>query len=428
MNAETSTNGEARSFADRAFLLYQRSACGILLLLCGVTWPLWIPTDRFPTVPVAELLCPVPAAVDLMLLGLVVLSSTALFLLGPKNAWSTKLWLSLAVALTGCFLLNQHRFQPWAYQMAVLAIFFGLAPPTTARRLTIWLTLSIYFYSALSKLNPSFVNELGTDFLQTFGTFVGMTWDAEALVTWKWLALVFPLFEFATFLLLLSARTRRVGVIAACLMHLGLLLVLGPLGLSHSWGVLQWNLFFIVQVVLLFWFSPEQAAAPHDAAAASRTSWLAQTVCILVLLFPVLELIGLGDPWPAWVLYASHVGRSHLFLPRHTVGRLPPELQKYVAAEPGDELYVPVKLDRWSLDTTGAPIYPGSRFAFAVGRAFVTKTGTGNFARFVIESPAGRFRGERDSEAIAGARMAQEADRRFWLNTRPRDFYLPGGR
>ena len=400
----------------------------MLLLMCGVTWPLWVPTDRFPAVPVTELLCPVPGAVDLILLGLVVLSAAALFLLGPKNAGSANLWLLLAAALMGCFLLNQHRFQPWAYQMVVLAIFFGLAPPTIARRLTMWLTLSIYFYSALSKLNPSFVDELGTDFLQTFGTLAGTAWDAESLATWKWLALAFPLFEFATFLLLLSKRTRRIGVIAACLMHLGLLLVLGPLGLSHSWGVLLWNLFFIVQVVLLFWFSPEQAAAPHDAPIASGTTWLAQAVCILVLLFPVLELIGLGDPWPAWGLYASHVGRSHLFLPRQAVGSLPPELQKYVADEPGEQLYVPVKLDRWSLDTTGAPIYPGSRFAFAVGRGFVMKTGTGNFARFVVESPAGRFRGERDSDAIAGARLAQEADQRFWLNTRPRDFYLSGGR
>ena len=289
---------EARS-TDRAFFLYQRLVCLFLPILVGVTYPIWLAQQQFPAVPALELLCPVPGIIDAILLALVLILSVVLLIAGPQVKWAPALWLSLGAVLVFAFLLNQHRFQPWAYQFTVLALFFGLAPPHVARRLACWLALSVYFYSALSKLNPSFVSELGSDFLATLGTFVGLSLDPTQLGNWKWLALVFPAFEMLAFLLLLNQSTRKIGVVAACLMHTSLLLVLGPFGLNHSWGVLLWNVFFLAQVILLFWFPapPTEVDAPEG--------WrvrLAQAVCGLVLLFPTLELIGLGDPWPAWGL------------------------------------------------------------------------------------------------------------------------------
>lgn len=303
----------------------------------------------------------------------------------------------------------------------VLGIFFGLAPPRTARQLTIWVSLSIYFYSAISKLNPSFVNELGSDFLVTLGSLVGMSWNAESIAQWKWLAIGFPLFELLAFTLLLMRPTRKVGVVAACLMHLGLILVLGPLGLSHSWGVLTWNIFFLLQAILLFGFNEPQETA--STSTQYSTTWIAQTVCWLVLLIPTLELIGLGDPWPAWGLYASHVGRTHLFLPRHVAQTLPPDLKKYVDFDSSAELFVPVSLEKWSLDATGAPIYPGMRFSFAAARAFTERTQTTNFARLVIESPAGRLQDDRETDTFSGDKFAKRSAR-FWLNTQPRSAFL----
>ncbi|RCS46056.1 hypothetical protein DTL42_16335 [Bremerella cremea] len=411
---------EARSDTDRAFFLYQRLVSLFLPILVGVTYLIWLPQQQFPAVPVLEVFCPVPGFVDLGLLGAILALSLGLLLTGPQFKWAAAMWLALAFLLVFAFLLNQHRFQPWAYQFAVLALFFGLAPPAIARRLASWLVLSIYFYSALSKLNPSFVNELGSDFLATLGNFVGLNLIPIQLGPWKWFALAFPAFEMLAFLLLLNRQTRKVGVVAACLMHVGLLLVLGPLGLNHSWGVLLWNVFFFVQAILLFWF-PVPTATPQPACWNVR---LAQAICGLVLLFPTLELIGLGDPWPSWGLYASHVGRTHCFLVRHAATKLPEDLQKYVAADSTNDLFVPVELDQWSLRTTGAPMYPGERFAFAVGRSFVLKTNTAKVAQFVLESPAGRFQEDRQTNKFSGETLAEQSRQRFWLNTLPRDYYL----
>lgn len=420
MDTQSSPELEARSNPDRAFFIYQRLVSLFLPVMACATYPMWIPQNRFPAVPWFEFLCPVPGFVDAALFGMILLLSLLLLVIGPQGRLRSHLWLAVAFALTFAFLLNQHRFQPWAYQFAVLSILFALTPPGIARRLATWLTLSVYFYSALSKLNPAFVNELGADFLSMLGSMVGLSLDPGTLGPWKWLALAFPAFEWLAFLLLINRPTRKVGVIAACLMHGGLLLILGPLGLNHSWGVLLWNLFFISQAILLFWFSPEEVPAFSG-------TWqqrVAQVVCAVVLLFPTLEVIGLGDAWPAWGLYASHVGRTHCFIVRHAVDSLPEDLQAYVDTDSTEDLFVPIELSRWSLETTGAPIYPGRRFAFAAGRSLVMKTDTANFMRFVVESPSGRFQDVRLTDAFSAEHLEQDSRKRFWLNTRPRDYFL----
>ena len=421
MTTPTESTSEARSAADRAFFLYQRLVPLFLLVLLAVTWPLWTDQTSFPAVPAFQLLCVVPGFVDQILFALLILSAGVLLVVGPQSRYAPKLWLTLSLLLLGTFLLDQHRFQPWAYQFMVLGIFFGLAPPKVARQLTLWVTLSIYFYSAISKLNPSFVHELGSDFLVTLGSLVGLSYSADNLGHWKWLAIGFPLFELLAFLLLLARHTRKIGVLAACSMHVGLIIVLGPLGLSHSWGVLTWNVFFLLQAILLFWFA--EVEEPASNSPSYSTTWIAQTVCGLVLLIPTLELIGLGDPWPAWGLYASHVGRTHLFLPRHVAETLPPDLRKYVDFDSSADLFVPVSLEQWSLDATGAPIYPGTRFSFAAAQAFTKRTQTTNFARLVIESPAGRLQDDRETDTFSGEQFAKRSAR-FWLNTRPRDAFL----
>ena len=420
MDTTSSPEPEARSNSDRAFFIYQRLISFFLPVMVCATYPIWIPQSRFPAVPFFEFLCPVPGLVDAALFGLILLLSLLLLAMGPQGKFRSSLWLAVAAVLTLAFLLNQHRFQPWAYQFAVLSLLFALTSPGIARRLATWLTLSVYLYSALSKLNPAFVNELGSDFLVTFGSMAGLSWEPATLGTWKWLALAFPAFEMLAFLLLSNQRTRKAGVIAACLMHLGLLMILGPLGLNHSWGVLLWNLFFISQAILLFWFDPEEVPT----FCGTWKERIAQFVCAVVLLFPTLEVIGLGDAWPAWGLYASHVGRTHCFIVRHAVDSLPDELKTYVDTDSTNDLFVPIELSRWSIEATGAPIYPGCRFAFAAARSLVMKTGTANFVRLVVESPSGRFQDIRRTDAFSAEHLDQDSRQRFWLNTRPRDHYL----
>jgi len=112
--------------------------------------------------------------------------------------------------------------------------------------------IGFYFHSAVTKFDYSFLHTLGQQFLDALAALLGTPlddWSDRARFT---LAAAFPAGELAIAVGLCFAATRRVALAAALLLHGTLLLILGPWGLGHKPGVLIWNVFFIVQDVLLF--------------------------------------------------------------------------------------------------------------------------------------------------------------------------------
>ena len=66
-----------------------------------------------------------------------------------------------ALALGVLVLADQHRLQPWAYQFVVVQIVLAGLPAGEAIALTRLLIASIYFFSALSKFDRSFIDSGG---------------------------------------------------------------------------------------------------------------------------------------------------------------------------------------------------------------------------------------------------------------------------
>ncbi len=63
--------------------------------------------------------------------------------------------------------LDQHRLQPWGIHLALgLLLLTNLERPV-ARRWVVFLTASIYIYSALSKFDTQFLHTVGQDFLNS---------------------------------------------------------------------------------------------------------------------------------------------------------------------------------------------------------------------------------------------------------------------
>src|SRR5262249_51785227 len=124
------------------------------------------------------------------------------------------------------------------------------------RGATVWLRLffiALYFHSGLSKLDVSFLREMGPVFLDT----ALRTLDAgRARLSERartCLVLAMPMSEVAIALALSFPRTRRAGVVGAVLLHAVLVVLLGPMGLRHSTIVLVWNMAMLMEVVALFW-------------------------------------------------------------------------------------------------------------------------------------------------------------------------------
>ena len=134
-------------------------ACGFFVALI-LSKHVWLTARHFPLVPVFSRLPPIPYPVDYVLLaGLAILLGLIAASTAPKLYISAFLFLLVVLAL-----LDQCRWQPWTYQyslmLATLAVFYwkgGRADDEDAAlNICRLIMASVYFYSGLQKLNPTF--------------------------------------------------------------------------------------------------------------------------------------------------------------------------------------------------------------------------------------------------------------------------------
>lgn len=404
------------------------SAFGLWLLVA--TRPLWLNDGRFPQVPWFSWGCHVPRWIDLVL---VVVVGTALIAIACTaaesriNRWSL---LTFAGALGGLMLLDQHRCQPWAYQLVLVALVLAWSPHHLAIGLLRLLTVSIYFHSAVSKCDWSFCAGIGQSFL----------WKLQTLLTGQdvpvvpggaslW-PLAFPIGELLIAVGLVWPAARRWALWGAIGMHLLLLLILGPWGLQHSTGVLIWNLLFIVQNLILF--SRNRTVSVNQAetsSVANRKSidlrWAAVVLTAWVVVWPFGEPWGYCDLWPAWGLYAQHGERLAVFVTDDAVKRLPAEWQD--AAVPAtrehedQQLWV-LRPQQVSLQQTWAPVYPQNRFSLGVALALARDAQlTATQISATWYSPANRWTGQHDSRELKTLTEIEQAAISCHWNAKPRN-------
>jgi hypothetical protein len=350
------------------------AVCASLLLWS--TWKLWTPQELFPQVPLFSWAIPLGPWVDRLGLGLMLLAIVASLVPQKKI---TAHWMAFSAGWLISVLVDQHRMQPWAYQFAVLGIIFSAMSPAEGIRWSRALSVSIYGYSALSKFDAQFLHTVGQDFFGTLSRFLGVELAFWSETQRTWGTAIFPLFELAVAIFLAVNKTRNLGCIGATVLHLSLLLILGPLGLNHSAGVLAWNLFFIGQIWILFYDAkPErQNEQQPQVAKGSQTNsaqiYIARGFASIVLFFPLVERFGYCDHWLAWALYAPHSSRAEMFIDEEDQVKLTSPWKNYVSPAVTTfygTTWRQIDLSKWSLDTLKVPIYPQARFQYGAIKSF----------------------------------------------------------
>ena len=355
-----------------------------LLALVAATWKLWTPQAVFPQVPLIRAACDWPGWLDWGCLAVLVASALTMLFVARRGWLGRGSCLGLAVSLTGFFVLDQHRLQPWAWQFFLLAVLLSLADDETARRGWRWLVIGIYFWSAVSKLDYAFCHEQGPALLAGLRRAMGLRgmpnpWT-EALDVVGSVGIA--LSELGVAVLLAWPRARWLGLWGATIMHVALLAALGPLGLNHSLGVLLWNVFFLVQNWLLF---PATAADWSFAGESfivqfsqwwrdlvtwptSRTNRLALGTILTAMTWPVLEPLGYCDHWLAWAVYSSRAETVQISTNMFDTGRGPDPNWRRLGLEERLSLNS-LRIGEWSLATLGVPVYPNERFQLGVASA-----------------------------------------------------------
>jgi len=143
---------------ERAVSLLARIVPVSLLVLVGATWPLWTPGGEFPRVPFVGWFAGVPAWLEWAAPAGFGLAAVAATIWGSRHSVSRWSAAVMALALGVLVLADQHRLQPWAYQLLLVQILLAGLPAGEAIGLTRLLIASIYFFSALSKLDRSFID------------------------------------------------------------------------------------------------------------------------------------------------------------------------------------------------------------------------------------------------------------------------------
>ncbi len=335
-------------------------------------------------------------------------------------------------SLTLLVLLDQHRFQPWAYQFAIVAIVLAFAPAERAASLLRVLTVGIYFWSAVSKFDYTFLHGLGPELLRGLLSALHLEprWmRPEAAVAIAW---AFPLDELAIALLLAIRKTRTIGLFAAIVMHALLIATLGPFGLNHSTGVLLWNVYFIGQNLLLFrrpaggWRATAGIRARDrfrdillGSAPVARSAGIAHVAVFVAVWLPILEPFGVLDQWPAWAVYAPSAERVMIMIvPEQEDSRsLPSTLRTYFPDPTGPFYAGDARPDLWSQDALATPLYPEERFSVGLAIALADRFNVP--ALVVVNSRADRFTGARSAEVYADEQLREYADS-FYLNALPR--------
>ncbi|WP_372725767.1 hypothetical protein [Novipirellula sp.] len=346
-----------------------------------------------------------------------------------QRAW---LWWGVAVGFCVSFVLDQHRLQPWAYQSAIYAVVFATMNREMARRWLIPLAASVYLYSGLGKLDYQFAHTVGQDFLGAVELpGIGNLADRFEHNTLAMIALLLPLSEALIAMGLFIRRTRRIAGGCVMLLHLSLVVMLGPWNLDHSNGVLFWNILLIIQAWFLFVKpiaepresspspSPSLASLASSAAAVRSASKsvgkrFAAAVVILAIVMPATERWGYWDHWTSWALYSPHSSRAEVQIHRSAIDQLPADMSPFLVDDDSDGWHR-LQMNLWSLDRLNVPIYPQARFQLAVASRVAHLYDLSGSVRVIVKGVADRRSGVRKEQRMMGRKEIDAALQDYWI-------------
>lgn len=417
---------------DISMRLQRWTAVGSMALIAA-TWRLWIPQSVFPQIPLFLIFCSAPACCDWICLGCL-LAGLFVLVVGSPPRWSQFGCILVLVSILTFVSLDQHRLQPWAYQLAILTLIWILCRVRSRLDWMVWLQISIYFYSALGKLDFEFLHTVGQQMLGALANIAGGNASDFDPSLRFFLVSTFPIIELLIALGLVWQKTRRIAGVFAIGLHLILIVILGPLGLNHRFGVLIWNLLFGIQAYYLFVVRKVAtkndgfSEPPHAQIVKRRFERSMHMICsalmAIVFVLPCTERFGIWDHWPSWALYAPHSSRVVLEVAAPSVHRLPAELaavMNQAASEDDDILaWIKVPLDTWSLQSLDTPIYPQARFQLGVALHIESIVDSEFQVRVTVLGTASRFTGLRQSKVVESTVEIVKAGDHYWFNCFPR--------
>jgi hypothetical protein len=353
---------------NRLKLVKTTAAAGMLLsFLCSVN--LWAGHRWLPVCPLFEEFSINPPF-DFILFALEIILLLMLLISSKPRPIIFFILLLNAVYI----LLDQNRLQPWFYlynSIFMVLFFYNWRIDNINAYHSFFVILqlcfaSVYIFSGLQKINPNFITDTYSWFIQPLSTFASPRQMGFLTKTGG----VIPYLEIFIGLGLLIKQLRFLAIPLLIIMHLIILLLMGPLGNNYNMVVWPWNIIMIVLALLLFSGSTLERYF-------SFSILLKVPVFYLVIaLFWVLPALNLRNHWETYLSFSLYSGNTHnakILLSDEAYEKLPLYVKHFVSEEAGLHVLNP-KL--WCLNELKVPLYPEKRIFEKVTEHVIHLTNT----------------------------------------------------
>ncbi len=325
-----------------------------ILVSVALSHNLWAGQRWFPKVPFLDNYNGLQAPYDYFnLIGLIGLACLALF--------SESKIPTLFLILFSAYLCidDQNRLQPWFFNYILILfvlLFYKKRVDEPNNYNTVFISIQvlvalIYIFSGIQKFNSFFVKD----------TFIWMLSPLESILPEKQLTLlhriggVVPYIEMGIGLGLLIKPLRFIAVPLVIIMHISILLLLGPLGKSYNHVIWPWNLIMIALNILLFANVKQERFFD--------VSILFKEVCFycvltLMLIFPLFSLNNKYDSYLSSSLYSANTHNCKLILSDKAYNQLPYYIRSFVTTNAD---YNILYIKNWALTELGSPCIPEYR-------------------------------------------------------------------
>jgi hypothetical protein len=365
------------------------AACGLTLLISA---PLWLNTRAYPVLPLLNRFPITGQPWDRIIFA------ASLALLGLsfwKWRWAVPGFLIVSLFMA---LQDQNRWQPWFYLYWVMLLLTQL-PPSAALAGNRLVLCAVYFWAGIYKCNARFHDEVVSFF---YSNLIGWL-PAFLLPLAKFALSITPVVEMFVAIGLWIPRWRLAALLAAGVIHLTALILLGPWGHNFNSVIWPWNLAMPAFLILVF--TGSQAAPPWPAL--RKPAWGALVTAAFCVL-PILGCYGWWDSYLCFSVYSGATDRGSILISAALKERLPAPMQRFAQpirpgapAGPG----IPLQFDfrNWAETEIKVPPIPEKRAYLSVARYLCAWAEQPEDLRLIIEARDGQrhFYGVKDLQSPA---------------------------
>ncbi len=332
-------------------IIVTRLICFFWLIAKAISYKVWLANRLFPVVPPFNFLF-VPSFIHLVLFIFSLLALMALFIFPSKRILQVSV---IIIEVLAC-LLDQNRWQPWEYQyiFIIITLVINYKNDNTANSVIAFISAAIYFYSGLGKMNDIFSITTYNAF-RTSGILHSDTSYFYNLLVYH-IGYALGIIELLLSIGLLFQRTKKTAAIFLILMHVLILIVIGPFGTNYDIIVWPWNVVMILLLYTLF-ISKPRVSIPFK----SITKGWNKLIFILFAIMPAFNFFGYWDYFLSESLFSCKPPDMYICVANRDRKK---EMQTFFINKNkflcGDSSFM-INVRTWSFQEIMVPAYPELR-------------------------------------------------------------------